>query len=339
MSSRADGGPSIAAEDRPLLQLRSRDSIGPVALARALATALPATPKHHEGGCRRAGCGYPPDGTGFASTVKVSFDSASASRFFRRITARYITPDMKKLFVLSMFLSFAMICSCQKQDSATEAQVAQRKAELEAREKAEAEREKALEALVEREKALAEREKAIGSAQTITPGAQSRGQVTDPAQMKALLGQGQVTDPAQMKAQKEKNLQQLPPEVHALIPDPAKVKAQRDAIMQEQLARRQRLLEEFQRKRMQAPKKDAMRHAEELKTAKEHAMGAATAGPGAVYPGAEATTPLSLGASPPPAYTAAPAAVYPGAEATSPPSLAASPAVEAASPTPSPTPQ
>ena len=310
MSSRADAGPRIAAEDRPPLQLRSRDSIGPVALARALATALPATPKHHEGGCRRAGCGYPPDGTGFASTVKVSFDSASASRFFRRITARYITPDMKKLFVLSMFLSFAMICSCQKQDSATEAQVAQRKAELEAREKAEAEREKALEALVEREKALAEREKAIGSAQTITPGAQSRGQVTGPAQLKALPGQ--VTDPAQMKAQKEKNLQQLPPEVHALIPDPAKVKAQRDAIMQEQLARRQRLLEEFQRKRMQAPKKDAMRHAEELKTAKEHAMGAATAGPGAVYP---------------------------GAEATSPPSLAASPAVEAASPTPSPTPQ
>jgi len=231
---------------------------------------------------------------------------------------------MKKLFVLSMFLSFAMICSCQKQDSATEAQVAQRKAELEAREKAEAEREKALEALVEREKALAEREKAIGSAQTITPGAQSR---------------GQVTDPAQMKAQKEKNLQQLPPEVHALIPDPAKVKAQRDAIMQEQLARRQRLLEEFQRKRMQAPKKDAMRHAEELKTAKEHAMGAATAGPGAVYPGAEAPSLPSLGASPPPAYTAAPAAVYPGAEATSPPSLAASPEPETASPTPSPTPQ
>jgi len=232
-----------------------------------------------------------------------------------------------------------MICSCQKQDSATEAQVAQRKAELEAREKAEAEREKALKALVEREKALAEREKATASAQTITPDAQSRGQVTDPAQLKALLGQGQVTDPAQMKAQKEKNLQQLPPEVHALIPDPAKVKAQRDAIMQEQLARRQRFLEEFQRKRMEAPKKDAMRHAEELKTAKEHAMGAATAGPGAVYPGAEATSPLSLGASPAPAYTAAPAAVYPGAEATSPPSLAASPAVEAASPTPSPTPQ
>ena len=66
---------------------------------------------------------------------------------------------------------------------------------------------------------------------------------------------------------------------------------------------------------MQAPKKDAMRHAEELKTAKEHAMGAATAGPGAVYPGAEATSPPQL----------VPLSVYPQPEATS--------------PSPSPTPQ
>ena len=40
------------------------------------------------------------------------------------------------MFVLSMLISFAMICSCQKQDSAAEQQLAQRKTELDARETA-----------------------------------------------------------------------------------------------------------------------------------------------------------------------------------------------------------
>jgi DNA repair exonuclease SbcCD ATPase subunit len=240
---------------------------------------------------------------------------------------------MKKLFAVTILISFAMICSCQKQ--------AQRKAEPEASEKASDEREKELEALAEREKALAEREKALAERMkptaTIPPNLQSRGQVTDPAQLKALPGQ--VTDPAQMKAQREKNLQQLPPEVHALIPDPATVKAQRDATMQKQRARAQRMLEEFQRKRSEAEKKDPMRHADQSAAARKSAMRAMTAAPAVVFPGSEATSPPSLEAPPPPAYTAAPAAVYPGAEATSPPSLEASPATETASPTPSPTPQ
>jgi hypothetical protein len=51
---------------------------------------------------------------------------------------------MKKLFTLTMLISFAMICSCQKQDSAAEQQLAQRKAELDAREKALDEREKGI---------------------------------------------------------------------------------------------------------------------------------------------------------------------------------------------------
>jgi hypothetical protein len=58
---------------------------------------------------------------------------------------------MKKLFALSTFISLAIICSCQKQDSAAEQQLAQRKTELDAREKA----------LEEREKALAERTKVV----------------------------------------------------------------------------------------------------------------------------------------------------------------------------------
>jgi hypothetical protein len=70
------------------------------------------------------------------------------------------------MFVLSMLISFAIICSCQRQDSAVEGQLAQRKAELDAREKALDEREKAL---AEIEKVLADRDKTAASARTISP--------------------------------------------------------------------------------------------------------------------------------------------------------------------------
>ncbi len=71
---------------------------------------------------------------------------------------------MKKMFILSMFISFAMICSCQKQDATAEAQLAQRKTELDAREEAVVQREKAVD---EREKAVAEREKAVANPRVI----------------------------------------------------------------------------------------------------------------------------------------------------------------------------
>jgi len=51
---------------------------------------------------------------------------------------------MKKMFILSMLISFAMICSCQKQDSAAEQQPAQRKTEVDTRETALIERLNAL---------------------------------------------------------------------------------------------------------------------------------------------------------------------------------------------------
>jgi hypothetical protein len=54
------------------------------------------------------------------------------------------TSDMKNIFILSLLISFAMICSCQKQDSAAEQQLAQRKTELDARETALIERLNAL---------------------------------------------------------------------------------------------------------------------------------------------------------------------------------------------------
>jgi hypothetical protein len=89
---------------------------------------------------------------------------------------------MKRLFTLSMLISFAMICSCQKQDSAAERQIAQRKAELDAREKA----------LDEREKALDEREKATTNIRRIPADVQRR-----------------IPDPAQVQAQRDKRRQQM----------------------------------------------------------------------------------------------------------------------------------
>src|SRR5437764_12738333 len=56
---------------------------------------------------------------------------------------------MKKFFVLSLLIPFALACSCQKRDVTAEQQLVQRKADLDVREKA----------LDDREKALADREK------------------------------------------------------------------------------------------------------------------------------------------------------------------------------------
>jgi len=101
---------------------------------------------------------------------------------------------MKKMVVLSMLISFLMISGCQKQDPEVEAQLAQRKAELDAREKA----------LDEREKALGAWEKAITRPRAIPSDLQPR----KPA-----------VDPEQAKAEREKRIQQLPPELQALIRD------------------------------------------------------------------------------------------------------------------------
>src|SRR5215469_15856315 len=103
-------------------------------------------------------------------------------------------PRMKKIFVLSMLISFAMISACQKQDSAAEAQLAQRKAELDTREKA----------LDEREKALTEKEKMIAMFRAIPSDLQAR----KPA-----------VDAERAKAERGRRIQQLPPELQALIRD------------------------------------------------------------------------------------------------------------------------
>ena len=115
---------------------------------------------------------------------------------------------MKKIFLVSILISLAMICSCQRQDSAAEAQLAQRKSELDARETAVGEREKTLDA---RERALAQREKAAANTSTIRPELQSP---------------RQIPNAAEAKAERDRRIQQLPPEFRALIPDASQVKAE-----------------------------------------------------------------------------------------------------------------
>ena len=129
--------------------------------------------------------------------------------------------------VLSVLACFAMISACQKQDSGAEAQIAQRKAELDAREKA----------LNDREKTLGEWEKAIAKSRAIPSDFQSR----RPA-----------VDPEQMKAEREKRIQQLPPELQALIRDRALLnpRTEKDPATQDRAAELKRRLEEARSKKM-----------------------------------------------------------------------------------------
>jgi hypothetical protein len=141
--------------------------------------------------------------------------------------------DMKKMFVLSMLIASAMICSCQKQDAITEAQLAQRKTELDAREERVIQREKAVD---EREKAVAERENAV-------------------ANIRIIQSQRQVPDAAEAEAERQRRIQQLPPELKALIPDRSRIdagKAEKERAAQQRAAQTQPGLEDARRKKMSA---------------------------------------------------------------------------------------
>src|SRR2546430_14904727 len=179
---------------------------------------------------------------------------------------------MKKIFIFPMVISFAMICACQKQDSAADAQLAQRKTELDAREKA----------LDEREKAVSEWEKAVANSRIIPSRQQARNPaqveadrekrlqqlppelralVPNPAQMdsarlakeREAARQGQTPDPAQAKAEREKRIQQLPPELQALIRDRSLLDARtagKSGGTEDRAVELQRRLEEARRKKM-----------------------------------------------------------------------------------------
>ena len=149
---------------------------------------------------------------------------------------------MKKMFVLSMFICFAMISCLSKQDSAAEAQLAQRKAELDTREKALDEREKAL---VEREKAIT-KFRSIPSNRPIPSNLQSRRPVVAPSRRKLKENGG--------KLEVARRIQQLPPELQALIPDRSLLDAQtaEKGTATEDRAEQLRRLQEERRKKMSA---------------------------------------------------------------------------------------
>src|SRR6266446_4184237 len=118
---------------------------------------------------------------------------------------------MKKIFVLSLLIPFALVCSCEKQDSTAEQQRAQQKTELDAREKA----------LDEREKALAERENLVAKSRIA------------PVPRIAPAGPQRT----------------VPPELKGLMADPSQLRTEREQRMQERLAERQRKMEEVRKMR------------------------------------------------------------------------------------------
>jgi len=128
---------------------------------------------------------------------------------------------MKKLLALSMLIPLAMVCSCQKQDTTAEQQLAQRRIELDTREKA----------LDEREKALAEKEKAIARAAMIPAD----------AQLRALKRDGSSNVPSSAT---------IPPGLAP--PDASQLKASRERRMEQLRAVRQRRLEAIQEMRSMA---------------------------------------------------------------------------------------
>jgi outer membrane translocation and assembly module TamA len=148
---------------------------------------------------------------------------------------------MKRTFTLSVLISLGMICSCRKQDSAAEQQLAQRKVELDAREQAFDDRMNGLEErmneLDKRVSALVEREKETRNAEATPSAAQS---------------QAVIPDPAQVKAESDRRIQQLPVDAPALIADPSQVNSaedEKDRLRQERLAQSQPGPEEVQRRR------------------------------------------------------------------------------------------
>jgi predicted nucleic acid-binding Zn-ribbon protein len=137
---------------------------------------------------------------------------------------------MKRMVLVSVISCSALVCSCQKQDTTAKARLAQQKTELDAREKA----------LNEREKKLAEREKGMTRLRTVP----SRIESPRPA-----------VDPEQAKAERERRIQQLPPELQALIRDRTLLDAraaEKNRGTEDRAAELQRRLEEARSKKIGA---------------------------------------------------------------------------------------
>jgi hypothetical protein len=173
---------------------------------------------------------------------------------------------MKKILILSVIISFAMICSCQKQDSAAKQQPAQRKTEVDTRETALIERLNALDekvnALDKKVEALFEKEQTPLNAGTTTTGVQ-----------------GQTPDPAQVIAERDRAIQQF----RALLPNPSRVRAG-DPSKQERPAPRQLGPEDLQRQWQQ--------NLDKAKMSGKAVFPVATAGSPTPSPAVEAASPI-----------------------------------------------
>jgi hypothetical protein len=150
---------------------------------------------------------------------------------------------MKKNFIIPMVISFAMICSCQKQDATAEQQLAQRKVELDTREDASIERVNALNekvnALDEKVRVLAENQKAMANAGMNSTGVQ-----------------GETPDPVQEQAERER-IQQFSTEMRTRVADPSRLnsaRAEKEKRTQERLAQRQRALDGSQTQKQRKSK-------------------------------------------------------------------------------------
>lgn len=115
---------------------------------------------------------------------------------------------MKVISVLSVLTSVAIICACQKKDSAAQQEFTQPKTEPGAREEALAERLNSLE------------EKVNSLDQTVKELAK-KGNAAVNARTSATDIQGQTSDPAQVQAENERMVQQL----RAMMPNPSKIAA------------------------------------------------------------------------------------------------------------------
>ncbi len=190
-------------------------------------------------------------------------------RLYNQIT---LAADMKKMFILSMLTSFAMICSCQKQDSAAEQQPTERKTEVDARDTALIERLNALDekvnALDKKVKALVEKEQTTFNAGTTAPGVEGHTGV-----------QGQTPDPAQVTAERDRAIQQF----RALLPNPSRVRAG-DPAKQGRPAARQIGPEDLQRQWQQ--------NLDKAKMSGKAVFPAAEAGSPTPSPAVEATSPI-----------------------------------------------
>jgi hypothetical protein len=167
--------------------------------------------------------------------TQVSFDELLAFHFVRPRTrdGHQFVPDMKNILILLLLIPFA-ICSCQKQDSAGEAQLAQRKTELEAREKALDER---VNSLDERVSSLDERVKELAEKQRAT------------ASNRVSQSPDQVPNPARVQGERDRTLQHMAAEIRARMPNDLKMKAERDKQLRAQHAQGHEGVEQLQMQR------------------------------------------------------------------------------------------